>query len=40
MSRLGDVFIEALIGNVFQNKELELNDMSTLGKVMYNEMEV
>lgn len=40
MSGLGDVFMEALIGIAFQNKEFEPYDMSTLGKVMYNGKEV
>ena len=40
MSGLGDIFVEAVIGLSFHNKELEPYDMSKLGKVVYNEAEI
>lgn len=40
MSGLGDIFMESVIGIAFYNKELEPYDMSKLGKVVYNGMEV
>jgi len=40
MSGLGEIFMEAVIGISFHNKELEPYDMSKLGKINYNGTEV
>lgn len=40
MSGLGDLFMEAVIGIAFHNKELEPYDRSKLGKVVHNGKEV
>ncbi len=40
MSGLGDIFMEAVIGIAFHNKELEPYDMSKYGKILYKGTEV
>lgn len=40
MSGLGDIFLEAVIGIAFHNKELEPYDMNNLGKVVHNGEEI
>lgn len=40
MSGYGEVFMEAVIGIAFHNKELEPYDMSKLGKITYKGKEV
>lgn len=40
MSGYGEIFMEAVIGIAFHNKELEPYDISKLGKISYNGTEV
>lgn len=40
MSGLGEIFMEAVVGIAFHNKELEPYDMSKLGKIAYKGTEV
>lgn len=40
MSGYGEIFMEAVIGIAFHNKELEPYDMSKLGRIPYKESDV